>query len=438
MAIPADTVWEIQSTGSDSNGGGWSNANKGATGTDMSQGAPTTFTSNLSAVGTATLTGVGFTNTLLGNVINIVGQGLYCIIGFTSSVAVTVDRNLGTFSTTTGVVGGPLATPGKMGSAMTAGNIAYIKAATYSITSATANVASGCVTIPAQTASANVGKLIGYSSSRGDLGRPTLQASGISTFSILTVGTGNSVENLIIDGASLVSSRGIVASNGRAFNCKVVNCSNFGIFNGDALYCEVTGCTGANNAGIQAVNTFRCVSHDNTSSCNGFQPSGGGSVCVDCIAYGNNIGFTDNSNFVRWINCTSYANASHGFNLSTGTGNAGSNLYNCLSYGNTGDDLHSNTNVQHYAYNVFVGKAVVGSVTVIGSVTLTADPFTNASGHDFSLNTTAGGGAAVRAAGLPGPFPGISTTGYLDGGAVQHQDPVSGGSMVMARVLTGM
>jgi hypothetical protein len=56
-----------------------------------------------------------------------------------------------------------------------------------------------------------------------------------------------------------------------------------------------------------------------------------------------------------------------------------------------------------------------------GDVDLTADPFTNAAGGDFSLNNTAGGGALLRATGYPGVFPGGTTTGYLDIGAAQHQ-----------------
>lgn len=63
-----------------------------------------------------------------------------------------------------------------------------------------------------------------------------------------------------------------------------------------------------------------------------------------------------------------------------------------------------------------------------GDVTLTADPFTNKAGGDYSLNSVAGGGAACRAAGFPGAFPGGTTTGYLDVGAVQHQDAGGGGS----------
>ncbi len=109
----------------------------------------TTFTSNLSAVGTTTLTcsSALFLNTMLGNVIQISGQGFYCIQGFTSTTVVTVDRALGTFSTTSGWVGGALASPGQALAVSEQGNSTYIKAGTYSITSTTANVSGGRVSM---------------------------------------------------------------------------------------------------------------------------------------------------------------------------------------------------------------------------------------------------------------------------------------------------
>jgi hypothetical protein len=61
-----------------------------------------------------------------------------------------------------------------------------------------------------------------------------------------------------------------------------------------------------------------------------------------------------------------------------------------------------------------------------GDVTLTGNPFTNAAGGDFSLNSTSGAGAACRGTGYPGVFPGGLTTGHVDIGAVQHA--ASGGA----------
>ena len=59
-----------------------------------------------------------------------------------------------------------------------------------------------------------------------------------------------------------------------------------------------------------------------------------------------------------------------------------------------------------------------------GDITLTADPFTAGASGDFSLNSTAGGGALLKAAGFNNSIPGVANAaGKLDVGAVQ-----SGGS----------
>ena len=56
-----------------------------------------------------------------------------------------------------------------------------------------------------------------------------------------------------------------------------------------------------------------------------------------------------------------------------------------------------------------------------GEITLTGDPFTNATGADFSLNNNVGAGAACRSAGYLGAYPGGVMTSYPDVGAIQHQ-----------------
>lgn len=63
-------------------------------------------------------------------------------------------------------------------------------------------------------------------------------------------------------------------------------------------------------------------------------------------------------------------------------------------------------------------------------VELSATPFTNSGADDWTLNTTAGGGADVRAAAWPGGIDGTNI-GYRDGGALQHQDAGGGGSDIV-------
>jgi len=58
----------------------------------------------------------------------------------------------------------------------------------------------------------------------------------------------------------------------------------------------------------------------------------------------------------------------------------------------------------------------VGNGPDINKIALTADPFTNAAGGDFTLNNTSGGGALCRAAGAGGLDLGASQTAAAGGG----------------------
>ncbi len=59
-----------------------------------------------------------------------------------------------------------------------------------------------------------------------------------------------------------------------------------------------------------------------------------------------------------------------------------------------------------------------------GFITGSASFFAAAASGNFALTNNAGGGALLRAAGIPGLFPRGLTQGYLDIGAAQHADPV--------------
>lgn len=85
--------------------------------------------------------------------------------------------------------------------------------------------------------------------------------------------------------------------------------------------------------------------------------------------------------------------------------------------------------LQWAGYNAYYNNKDGESLNIlheVGAVTLTASPFTNAAGNDFSLNNTAGAGAACREAGFPGALIDGSHTGYRDIGALQHQDAGGG------------
>jgi hypothetical protein len=133
------------------------------------------------------------------------------------------------------------------------------------------------------------------------------------------------------------------------------------------------------------------------------------------------------------INCTAYGNAQNGFLVGSPSSQYYTLLQNCISEGNTGagfslpstaDSIYLNNCA---TYNN--GSSITGAFNNLNPIAYTASAFTNAAGGDFSLNNTAGGGAALRGMGAPGPFPG-GMTGYADVGALQSQAPTAGGLLV--------
>jgi hypothetical protein len=461
MALPATTVWEVETGGSDTNGGGFDSA---GTGTDYSQqAAKNTVGSNISTVdavgaGTTTITSAtaAFTTAITGNIVYLAGGSGSLAAGwyratYVSAASITVDRSVAAGTGITLNIGGALASPGQAGGLMVAGNDLYIKAGTYSITSATANVGGatpGCLSLTAGVSASNATKVIGYQATRGDGGtKPLLQANGISTFTLVTAATQNHIENIAVDGAGLTSGRGFsfTANRAGAFKCKALNCSNSGFAGFSAQetglnLCEATGCSGS--AGIPAAYTLAtclgCTAHDNTTT--GFS----GCLTFSCIAANNSgsssDGFSNNNSSGTSANCTAYLNGRDGFRylgtvsrldyincLAESNGGYGFNagsatdltyLYNCAGYNNTSG---------------LVQTAVIPAGQQIGLITCTAEIFTNAGSNDFSLNNTTNGGKSCRAAGITGAFPGLSTTGFLDVGAAQHQD--SGGGPVMTQII---
>lgn len=152
MAFTAAVEWDVWTTGSDTNGGGFA---VGSGGTDRSQQAAAfkTYT-DLVIDGTTntdmTSAAQPFTSADIGNIVNITsGTGFTVqrvqIISIPSGVIARVDKSLGTLGSTggNGKLGGALATPGTAGGLMVAGNTLHIKAGTYTITSASTNVAGG-------------------------------------------------------------------------------------------------------------------------------------------------------------------------------------------------------------------------------------------------------------------------------------------------------
>jgi hypothetical protein len=443
VAISALTTWELRPSGggsADTNGGGYVT---GTAGLDFSQLDPPFDTGTNLTVDAVTNTDVtpdahAASSDDVGNIIQITGgagftTGFYEILSIQGGTKWRLDRSPAATGTSGGTwaLGGALASPGKTGGAMVAGNKAYQKAGTYTVTSATPNIAGGCVTMPAGASAANTSKWFGYQTTRGDGGtKPIIKADGvITTFTLLTTGTNNHVENVEVDGNSRTSSRGFFAgsTNSRFYRCTAKNCTNNGFSantgNNWAVHCDATGC--ATQPVFANLSCKYCVAYNN--SVNAFS-SVSGTIWESCFALNTTgVGFTVVGSGTSGSHCTANACSTAGFSRTAAAGV--SSLMNCLAansgaYGYTGNAADDN----FYLYNCAgynntsgnVNSSVIPAAQQIGFVALSANPFNNAAGGDFSLNMTAGGGNDARQGGIPGAFPGVSTTGYPDIGAVQE------------------
>lgn len=459
MALASTQVWEVRTTGDPANSGGFNSA---AAGTDRSQqDAPhviidgVTITATVNAT-TTDLDIVGYTVSAadVGNTIRITGgtmtAGTYQIDSIPAAGRWRLDRSAGAAGQTgTGRMGGAQSDPALVAAVSVGLNQIWIKSGTYLITSATQNVAGGCISTP------NGGqKWWGYQTTRGDFAAlPILRASGINTATIFALSQNDcKLINIEVDGQSLVAIRGISAI-GRSLilNCRARNCTNTGIRSSSTgtfiAGCGVTGCTTAGFAfedaggGVQssiygcwargntvtgfslvAMQATRCISAGNTgATTDGFHLTAAASVAVDCTAYGNGRdGFRATSvNETRLVNCISEFNTQSGFNF-TGSG-VNMTMVSCAAALN-------GTNVLGLA-NVLVNCSFV---------TGTSTFFTNAAAGDFSVNSTTTGGGLIRSNGFPVSYIDGLTLNYPDRGAVQTSgNPVTGGGGGSGRLQIG-
>ena len=457
MALAATTEWDVRSTADDTNGGGFDTA---STGTDRTQqdAAFTTFTDLVIDATTNTkLTSAAhpFGATDVGNVINITSgtgftTGRYQVVSVTSNVA-TMDRAVGTVGSTggNGKLGGSLATP------QTAFTAASVTGQTVHIK----NTGSNYTTTATFTFTAGLINIIGYNATHRDNGTPPLLTTATNSVDLFDTQGVTEIHfvNLSMSSTAGTRGNGVVCKSGSDSNLIVQNCimdgfssaingDNVGarfVFNrisitfteiknsvstgilltGGQRPCSIISCSIHDNGadGFKDVSAFQkievrgSVFWHNTGK--GMNLANGSSVeainsdfvnnTADGVAYGSIQGVSANTPPAVFINCIFYGNGTsgtvYGLNLPTGGGfvpNEGTMSYN-NAFGNnrTGDSLN------------FAGDT--------GRITLTADPFVNASGGNFKLNGTAGGGAALKGAAYPSSFPGGVTTNNEDVGAIQ-------------------
>ena len=471
MALPAASVWEVRPTvGSDTNGGGFVT---GSSGSDYSQqNSKNTSGSDISttdavAVGTTTLTSAtaNFSTAIPGNIIFLSGSGItagwYEVVSRTNGTTVVLDRSPGTGTSLTMNIGGALATVSQAATNSVASNVVWVKASgTYTVTLDAHDYDSIRTLSPGTPFS-----IIGYTSTRGDNGQFTWttatnsidlidmnQAANVLLQNIIFTNTAGTPGDGLFSGASgSANSVGVVVINCKfsgftvgiegnftskwAFaglfvvNSRITGCVSHGIRNGASTY--ILGCMLDNNGG-DGLNTATSQAPESAfvlensifykNSGNGFNIafSNAGGTAMDAITV-RNCDFSTNtgagilsSNVTNPLpqisNCIFDANGTYGIDTGSATITASILLYNNAFYNNT-------------------TAATRGVNAGLGTVTLTASPYTTL-GSNFALNSTSGGGAACKGAGFPGTIPG-GGSGSADIGALQS----SGGGSTTVQVI---
>lgn len=485
-AISANTAWEVRTAGASTNGGGFV---AGATGTDWSQydnknaaacsscGSATDDLSTTDAVaaGTTTITSVtaNFGTTIVGNVIYFTGgTGAIAAVrrqvtARASTTSITIDAAIAASTGMTMNIGGALDSPATALLFNTTSNRIFVRSGTYVTTT---GYTLNNNLLPTNGSPPNM--LIGYSTSRTDCGsggtKPIVQ---LSTNSSLT-GIGGTaggwlVACMQVDCNSLTGSNGMKAYLYDVFwkNKIYGGCKVYGILANQAIAAsiidnEITGMTGntASSYGIYSDATNGAVIlrnwvHDNTNS--GMLIGASNTVMYNLIT--NNSGgqsdgiiFTSMAAATVMFN-TIYLSGRDGINSGSQNLTAANTIRNNIvannvRYGISGATSVGNPAQPQYDGNFFYANGTaprnnmddtgatnpinaVGAYTNVLDVILSASPFTSAGTDDYSLNSTAGGGAAVRNAGTPGAMPGTLVVGYASGGVFAPQSSSgSGGS----------
>lgn len=458
MALAVTTDFEVRTTGSDPNGGGFDIA---STGTDYSQQNsaqvaytdlvvdPTTNTNCTSVI-------TPFTSLHVGNIINITGGTGFTvqrvqIVSVAAGIA-TCDKSLGTLSSIggTGNLGGAMATTLAANTARASGNVIHVKSGTYT---------SAGLSLGTANATARQSAIVGFGSTRRDGGTKPVFTPNANSVTMFTMGsTNNLFENLTLDAGVRTSCTAVANTNngGHLFYKCLIKAFATTFSNNNSTIsvdsCEFTANTGSmtlattanfilkNNEyhdntatpviiGSNSLNPSiikRCLFHNNSgASTDGVSQTGGTLEMSECIFYHNGRdGFRNTAGVgIRSVvdNCIAVNNGGWGFNGNSATMSSNQFLRNCAAYNNTSGDK------QNFDANYTVNFQ-----------SLSADPFVAASNtastnQNFGLNNTAGGGAVLRALGFPTTWSfSTNTVNYQDSGVAQHQDTGGGGAVTTA------
>lgn len=454
-ALPDNTTtWELRSLGSATNAGCYIT---GSTGTDYSQQTAAQFSASNLQLNTSTtvlsVAGHLFDATDQGNCIRIISgtgftPGVYEIVSTSLGVA-TLDRAAGTMGSTGGVwkEGGALPDPVAVGLLVTHGNTVFCKAdGTYVVTAPIAFAVDNNGTNPL--------RIIGYTTTRGDLGQCSW-TTATNSVDLITSGSGTARDigfyNLSLSNTAATRGKGFTTPSRQDFNILFDNC----IF--DGFSSAIVG-----NSGVTDTITPLVVSNTEIKNSAGLAIDTSGQVYLTGdyihdnagggVLLRQNTGGAWESVFIATIIST---NTGNGIETTDNTGQNGRGLalFGVAVYNNSGDGLRINSSSQALPFQTFnsiyyknggfginnTGGAVTASPsayiarsnafgantsgavsgllsTGIGPVTLSVDPFISPT--NFALNTTTGGGASLKTAGFPGVL-NAGGTGHLNIGPLQ-------------------
>lgn len=452
MAILASANWYVRAGGNALNGGGYDSAISGA-GTnycdqDAAQLSLTDFAT--SGAGSTTLTSAtgGFTSAMIGNCIRIASgtnfqAGYYFVTARTDTNTVTLDRTPtsggagsggtgrlgGAFATTCDSlsIGGSAATP-TITSPLAPGHTVNVRGG-GSDTPATADYTqTGWAQYPSGDLASDRIKWIGYN------GRPRIDLNHLYIFSpglnfVL-------VENFLLK-ATAVSPNpefGMICSQGDA-TCIARNVrfdqagyDTGGCINFKTINCEFVN-TGGGAAGTypaagkygSVYPTLHVGNLVNGWRGGGFETAGIGLIIENVIANCGGRGIDYRQASAGWYQMTIrgntiYGNGSDGIRCETNYAISTATIQNNVLVGNGGYGINNaagsialnDSRKVTQDYNAFYNNtsgARNGISAGAHDVTLSADPFTNAAGGDFTLNSTAGGGAALKGVAFPTSIP---------------------------------
>lgn len=396
MALAEGTVWEIRTTGSQVNGGGFYNRSPGTSvdysQQDAAQLTVTDLATDGAGTGLSSATG-GFTAAMVGNIVRITGgtltAGWYEITAYTDTNNVTIDRSAGLSKTGgTGNVGGAWKYEGNLNAeffaALPMSSHVWIQAGTHTGSEST--------TVPTGDVSKPPLHVEGYKTVRGDNptgdDRPLLNLGN----TVFYIGSYTKASNLRFTGTMLYVVS--VNASGVAINIKVVNTSEMSDY--AAFYTPDVGaccvkCEGEDAHGTafktgsatgDAWHLYSCYAHDSVT---GIRAGGTGAEVIGCIVDTCTTGITM-AYGVTLINNTIY-NCTNGVSLTEKAyyGVALNNIITACTNGMTTTATYAESGFRDYNClnntNNYVNFPA-GAHDIVGDPLLT-DP----ANKDFTLGT---------------------------------------------------